>query len=151
MLKTAMLFLASFLLASAFTYAEDKFTISGEVTFQYDGNIYICLLTKEEFRDFNKPRHTLSESPCKVIHMNTDLKKAGKVSFTFDNVPKGTYCIFTYQDVNMNGEVDFVNLAIDEPWVTYKGYEEALFGVHPTWGKVKFDLKEDITGIMIEM
>ena len=43
MFKKAMLFLASFLLASAFTYAEEKCTIPGEVTFEYDGDIYICL------------------------------------------------------------------------------------------------------------
>ena len=38
-----MLFLASFLLASAFAYAEEKFTVSGEVTIQYDydGDIYM--------------------------------------------------------------------------------------------------------------
>jgi len=51
MFKKAMLFLASFLLASAFAYAEAKFTVSGEATFQYDGDVYICLLTMEEFRD----------------------------------------------------------------------------------------------------
>ena len=150
MVKTAMLFLGILLIASAFAYAEEKFTISGEVTFQDDGNIYICLLTKEEFRDIFVPRRELSQSPCKIIHINTDLKKAGKVSFTFDNVPKETYCIFTYQDANMNGEVDYVNYAIDEPWVTYKGYKEALFE-HPTWGKVKFDLEKNIIGITIEM
>jgi uncharacterized protein (DUF2141 family) len=149
MFKKAMLFLASFLLASTFAYAEEKFTVSGEVTFQYDGNIYICLLTMEEFRDFNIPRHKLSESPCKVIQMNTNLKKAGKVSFTFDNVTKGTYCVFTYQDVNMNGEVDFENYAINEPWGSYK--EGAIGIAIPTWGMVKFDLEKDITGITIEM
>jgi hypothetical protein len=41
MFKKAMLFLASFLLASAFAYAQEKFTVSGEVTFQYDGDIYM--------------------------------------------------------------------------------------------------------------
>ena len=147
MLKTAMLFLASFLLASAFAYAEEKFTISGEVTFQYDGNIYICLLTKEEFRDFVVPRHELSQSPCKVIHMNTDLKKAGKVFFTFDNIPKGSYCVFTYQDVNMNGEVDFENMLIDEPWGSYN--KEPVLSI-PSWNKLKFDLEKDIAGITIE-
>ena len=148
MFKKAMLFLASFLLASAFAYAEEKFTVSGEVTFQYDGDIYICLLTKEEFRDFLVPRHILSQSQCKVIRMNTDLKKAGKVSFRIDSIPKGTYCVFTYQDVNMNGEVDFENYIINEPWGSYK---EGAIGLSPTWGMVKFDLERDIAGIKIEM
>ena len=129
-------------------YAGEKFTVSGEVTFQYDGNIYICLLTMEEFRDFYHPRHKLSQSPCKVIQMNTDLKKAGKVSFTFDNIAKGTYCVITYQDVNMNGEVDFTGLHTNEPWGSYK--EDAI-GTNPSWAMVKFDLERDIAGIKIEM
>ena len=148
MFKKAMLFLGVLLMASAFAYAEEKYSISGQVTFQYDGDIYICLLTMEEFRDFVVPKHELSQSPCKVIRMNTDLKKAGKVSFTFDNIPKGTYCVFTYQDVNMNGEVDFENYDINEPWGSYK---ENPVGVSPIWGVVKFDLEKDIAGIKIEM
>jgi uncharacterized protein (DUF2141 family) len=148
MFKKAMFFLASFLLASSFTYAEEKFTISGEVTFQYDGNIYICLLTMEGFRAFNLPGHELSQSAYKVVQMNADLKKAGKVSFTFDNKPKGTYCVFTYQDVNMNGKVDFENYRMTEPWGSYK---EGAIGLSPTWQKLKFDLQKDIAGIEIEM
>ena len=147
MFKKAMLFLGILFMVFAFAYGEEKFTISGEVTFQYDGNIYICLLTSEEFRDFNISGHKLSESPCKVVQMNTDLKKAGKVSFTFDNVPKGTYCVFTYQDVNMNGEVDRIGFHFNEPWGSYK---EDIH-LYPHWGIIKFDLEKDIAGITIEM
>ena len=147
MFKKAMLFLATFLVVSSFAYAEEEFTVSGEVTFQYDGDIYICLLTSEEFRAFVIPRHTLSQSPCKVIQMNSDLKKAGKVSFAFDNIPKGTYCILTYQDVNKNGEVDYEGSFFNEPWGSYKEITDSL----PIWGMGKFDLEKDITGIKIEM
>ena len=79
--------------------------------------------------------------------MNTDLKKAGKVSFTFDNIPKGTYCVFTYQDVNMNGEVDFEGVYINEPWGSHKHTPRPCV----FWGEIKFDLEKDITGIKIEM
>jgi len=147
MFKKLILFLVTLLVVSAFAYAEEKFTISGEVTFQYEGNIYICLLTMEEFRDFYRRWHELSESPCKIIQMNTDLKKAGKVSFTFDNIPKGTYCVLTYQDINMNGKVDFEGQPANEPWGSYKETEHPI----PVWGMVKFDLVKDITGITIEM
>jgi uncharacterized protein (DUF2141 family) len=147
MFKKAMLFLAVLLMVSSFAYAEEKFTVSGEVSFQYDGDIYICLLTNEEFRDFYRRWHKLSESPCKVIHMNTDLKKAGKVSFTFDNTAKGTYCVLTYQDLNMNRELDFEGQPVNEPWGSYK---ETQYDI-PVWGMVKFDLEKDITGIKIKM
>ena len=149
MVKKAMLLLAILFMVFAFAYAEEQCTISGEVSFQYDGDIYVCLLTMEEFRDFNSPRHKLSESPCKAVEMNADLKKAGTVSFTFDNIEKGTYCIFTYQDLNMNGEVDFEGLNKNEPWGIYK---EGPIGIdYPSWVLVKFDLEKDITGIKIEM
>jgi hypothetical protein len=149
MLKKAILFLGFLFMASALAYAEEKYTISGEVTIQYDydGKIYICLLTMEELRVLFIPGHKLSESPCKIIHMNTDLKKTGKVSFTFDNVPKGTYCVFTYWDVNMNGELDRTGYDFNEPWGSYK--ETAHSVLH--WGIIKFDLEKDITGITIEM
>ena len=147
MVKKVVFFLAILFMVFAFAYAGEKYTISGEVTFQYDGDIYICLFTVEQFRDFVRPRHSLSKSPCKVIHMNTDLKKTGKVSFAFNNVPKGTYCVVTYQDVNMNGEVDFENLEMNEPWGTYK---ETMHR-SPPWGEIKFDVESDITGITIEM
>jgi len=145
MFKKAVFFLGVLLMASSFAYAEEKFTVSGEVTFQYDGNIY--LLTMEGFRDFYRRWHELPESPCKVIHMNTDLKKAGKVSFTFDNVPKGTYCVLTYQDVNMNGEVEFEGQPVNEPWGSYKETTHDI----PVWGTVKFVVEKDITGITIGM
>ncbi len=149
MVKKAMLFLGVLLIASAFVYAEDKFTVSGEVTIQYDydGEIYICLLTMEELRVLLIPGHKLSESPCKIIQMNTALKKAGKVSFTFDNIPKGTYCVFTYWDVNMNGEADRKGYDFIEPWGSYK---ETVHRI-PPWVIIKFDLEKDITGITIQM
>ena len=139
------LFINLFLLSS-FAYAEENYTLSGEVTFQYDEDIYICLLTKEGFREFHVKNHELSQPQYKVIKINADLKKAGRVSFKLDNIPRGTYCIITYQDVNNNGRVDQTN-NISEPWGSYKETEGAV----ARWDEVKFDLKEDITGIKINM
>ena len=147
MFKNAMLFLASFLLASAFTYAEEKCTISGEVTFEYDGDIYICLFALEKYAEFQRPGHDLSQPECRHIRMNDGLKKAGKVSFEFESIPKGTYCIVGYQDENNNGKVDFENYSINEPWETYK--EKPIVGV--TWDQIKFDLEENISGIKIKI
>jgi len=148
MLKKLVFLFISFGMLLGVAYAGDRYTLSGDVTFQDEGNIYICLLTMEEFRNFTIPRHKLSESPCKIVQMNPDLKKAGKVSFRFENVPKGTYCVFAYQDVNMNGEVDFDYIyTMNEPWGTYR---EPWPG-SPTWAKIGFDLNKDITGIDIHM
>ena len=150
MFKNAMLFLAVLLLVSGFAYAEEKFTVSGEVTFQYDGDIYICLFTEEELHKFLLRNHELSPSECKVVRMNANLKRAGKVSFKFESIPKGTYCIVTYQDVNKNGKVDYEGHFVGEPLGSYKEMDpccrEVIF-----WKTAKFDLEKDITGIKIQM
>jgi uncharacterized protein (DUF2141 family) len=127
--------------------AQENYTLSGEVTFRKDGDIYICLLNMEGWRDFQTPGHELTAQKCKVIKMNADLKGAGKVSFEFNSVPKGTYCIVALQDVNNNGKVDFANYIISEPWGSYKDYG----GTDWSWNNIKFDLEKDITGIKIQM
>jgi uncharacterized protein (DUF2141 family) len=122
-------------------------TISGDVNFQYDGDIYICLLTKEELGEFVLGNHELSPSECKVIRMNANLKRAGKVSFKFESIPKGTYCIVTYQDANKNGKVNYENLMLSKLWGSYK---ESVHSSMIIWDDVKFDLEKDITGIKIQ-
>jgi len=129
--------------------AEENYTLSGEVTFRKDGDLYICLLNMEGWRDFQNPRNELSQLKCQVIKMNADLKEAKKVSFKFDNVPKGTYCIVALQDVNNNGKADFENYVISEPWGSYR--DLPIGSTTGTWNTVKFDLEKDITGIKIQI
>ena len=130
-------------------YAGGDYTIMGEVTFQNDGDIYICLYTQEGWRSFQTRGHDLSSSNCKHEKMNSELKKAGKLSFKFGNVPKGTYCIIAYQDANGNGKVDRIGYTIIEPWGTYKEYPPEV--PHATWSAIKFELDRDITGVSIQM
>ncbi len=137
---------ATILLVSL-AYAGENYTISGKVSFQYDGDIYICLFTSENLSDFNE--HPLSRPECKAIRMNSDLKKAGKAPFKLDGVPKGTYTILAIQDVNGNQKVDYENYIIDEPWGSYRAEEPGLR--MRDWEKIKFDLNENITGIEIEL
>jgi hypothetical protein len=145
--KVVSLFIGLCLLCS-FAFAEENYTLSGEVTFSFDGDIYVCLVNMEGWRDFQTPGHELTPQKCKVIKMNADLKGAGTVPFRFDSVPKGTYGIVALQDVNNNGKVDFANYVISEPWGTYK---ETPAGKAWTWNELKFDLEKDITGIKIQM
>jgi len=145
--KLVPLFICLGLLFSV-AFAEENYTILGEVTFGEDGDIYICLLTKEGFRDFQTPGQELTPEKCNVIKMNADLKGAGKVFFKFDSVPKGTYCIVALQDVNNNGMADFAQHRISEPLGSYKEGDPTLA---LPWDDIKFDLKKDITGIKIQM
>lgn len=145
--KMSVLFI-SFWLIGGIVHAEEKFSLSGEVSFQYDADIYICLFTMEDIQHL--PKNELLPPQCKAIKMNADLKEAGKVSFRFDNIPKGTYCITTFQDVIKNRKVDYENYQINEPFGTYK--EQGLeCGNQLDWNTIKFNLEKDITGIKITM
>ena len=146
--KLLILFMCFGLLFNV-AHAGEKYTITGDVSFQYDGDIYICLCTSEKLAEFQRPGHELSQPQCKFIKMNSDLKKAGKVSFKLDSIPKGTYVIVAYQDVNKNKKVDFENYNMNEPWGTYK--EGNPHGDSAIWGLVKFNLEKDIEGIEIQM
>ena len=129
-------------------FGAENHTISGDVHFQWDGDIYICLYNVEKYKEFYKQGHDLSQPECKYIRMNADLKKAKQVSFKFESIPKGTYSIVSYQDENKNGKVDFEGWHIKEHWGTYK---ENVSVTSPTWDLIKFDLEENISGIRIQM
>jgi uncharacterized protein (DUF2141 family) len=128
-------------------YAGENCTISGEVSFRDDGDIYICLFTKNEFLDY--PKHKLSRPQCQRVKMNSDLKKVGKVSFKFDSILKGTYCILTFQDVNMNQKIDIVGFTTTDPQGSYKEQVSPLSCL--VWSEIKFDLERDLTDIKIQM
>ena len=84
-------------------FADETYTISGDVIFKSQGDIYVCLVTMEEFKSFQVRGFELSAPYCKNI--KTNQKKEGQVPFTFENVPKGTYSIVAYQDFNDNQEI----------------------------------------------
>ncbi len=146
-MRLIKIIVALILLASV-TYAGENYTISGEVSFQYDGDIYICLFTKDEFLD-DYPKHKLSRPQCQRVRMNSDFKKVGKVSFKFDSIPKGTYCILTFQDVNMNQKIDIVGFTTTDPQGSYKEQVSPLSCL--VWSEIKFDLERDLTDIKIQM
>jgi len=148
MLRKLIPLFVSIALLFSVASAQENYTLSGEVAFRKDADIYICLLTKEGFRDFQTPGHELTPQKYKLIKMDADLKSAGKVSFKFDNVPKGTYCIVALQDVNNNRKVDFEQYVISEPYGSHKEGDPALA---LRWDDIKFDLEKDISGIKIQM
>ena len=148
MIKKLVFLFIGFGLVFGGASAEETYTISGEVNFKYDADLYICLYTKEGWRDYLTPGYDFSSSQCRHIEMNPDLKKEGKISFRFESVPKGTYVIIAYQDTNGNGKVDFENYAISEPRASYKKVDPLASSI---WDSMKFDLDKDITGVEIQM
>ena len=130
-------------------YGEETFTINGDVLFQHDGDIYVCICNLEQWTEFLRPRHEFSDSTCNFIAMNNELQKAGATSFKLEGIPKGTYVIVGYQDNNKNGMVDYENYILNEPWQTYR--DSGRSTNQPKWDEIKFDLEKDLAGIKIQM
>ena len=148
MLKKMSALFLSFWFIAVIGHAEEKFSLSGEVSFRKVADVYICLFTKEDIQYLTETE--FSPPKCKAIKMNADLKEAGKVSFKFDSIPQGTYCIVTFHDVIKNGKLDYENLQINEPFGTYKEQGPEC-GNQLDWNTIKFDLEKDISEIKITM
>ena len=149
MFKKSMLFLGVLLMASAFAYAEEKYSIGGQVTFSGHENIYVSIYTMEEFKNFKK---SLPSPPfSQKIKPNPEQIKAGRFSFKFSGVPKGSYCIIAFQDLDNNGKLTCDTWGqIEEVICYYKEPSDIGFGT-PYWHNVKFELVRDITGIIMKL
>ena len=150
MLKKAMLFLGIIFMVLSFAYAEEKWSISGQVTFSGHETVYVSLYTLEEFANLTKslPLPPFSQK----ITPNPEQIKTGRASFTFSGVPKGSYCIVAFQDVDNNGKLtcDRPWWHIQEPICFYKEPADIWLST-PNWYNVKFNVVSDITGIMMKL
>jgi uncharacterized protein (DUF2141 family) len=148
MLKKATLLLGILFMGFAFADAEEKYALSGQVTFSGHENIYISIYTIENFPNFKK---VLPSPPfSQKITPNPEQVKTGKFSFTFSGVPKGTYCIVAFQDVDNNGKLRCTTWGgVEEPICFYKTFSDPL--CLGTWNDVKFELVRDITGIIMKL
>ena len=117
--------------------------VSGEAIIEADGDIHLNLLTLEAWTNLMNTQENASPPFFQSIRLTPELKKAGRVPFCFNNVPKGTYCILGYQDVNKNGRLDFGN--VRNPIEPYGYYEYPL--TWTTWSTISFDVNKDIKGI----
>ena len=120
MLKKSILFSGVLLMASAFAYAEDKFTVSGEVTFpKRTGEIHVELKTQGEYEKGKQ----VPEDRRMIIKLSAQQLKSKKASFEFVNVAAGEYLISCFQDLNKNGKLDYSwrtrFLVREEPWGSY--------------------------------
>ena len=142
MSKKAMFFLASFLLASTFAYAEEKYTVSGEVVYQGSENIAMCLHNQETWPNWKK------ELPPGRFTQIVKANSSGKTSFEFKEVPKGEYIIILFVDENNNGILD----CNPEGWPEepLSMYKRPSTGVGHNWYDSKFEVNRDITGIVME-
>jgi uncharacterized protein (DUF2141 family) len=135
-------------MVSAFAYAAGQYSVSGQVTFSGHEDIYLSIYTMEEFANFKK---SFPPEPFfQKIKPNDEQIKVGRFSFTFSGIPKGTYCIIAFQDVDNNGELRCTTWGgIEEPICFYKEFSGELWAAN--WNDVKFELVRDITGIIMKL
>jgi uncharacterized protein (DUF2141 family) len=123
-------------------FAQDKCTVTGEVVFSGDSNIYVCLHTSKTFATFKK------ELPPPGFVQIVKANASGKAPFAFMDVPKGEYLVHVFVDENKNGKFDCDGWGYAlEPSLMYK---PLAYGVHPNWYEQKFEVNEDLSGIVLK-
>ena len=146
MLKKAMLLFGFLLMVSSFTYAEEKYSISGELFFERDSPIYMNLLTKETCKNPNR-REALFPPFGICINLTTEQVKSQKAPFKFVGIPKGNYFIVAFQDLNENKKLDgHYDGSAAEPVGTYR-----KTNFMSSWHERQFTVDKDIRGIKINI
>jgi len=136
--------IALFLLTGTQLSAQQAtFTVSGEISFPKTGDLYVQLITKEEF-DSGKDAGFGT-----VVAVNPEDMKKGRASFSFEGVPKGTYGIRCFQDVNGTGKMEKGMFGPKEPWGTYRP-ARPMFRA-PRFDEISFEVDRDVKDIKFEL
>ena len=69
-------------------HGEEKYSVSGTVSFSEGEVVFISLYTQDRFNDF-KNRSLPPEPYTQVIELSAEQRKAGKAEFLFKGIPRG--------------------------------------------------------------
>jgi uncharacterized protein (DUF2141 family) len=141
-----VLALAMALSAASLVSAQDKCTVSGEVVYSKDSNIYVCLLNSTTFPPAVGRQNELPPPGfVQIVKANA----AGKASFAFKDVPRGEYVVRVFSDENNNGKFDRDTWGYPlEPIISHKPPAD---GIHSNWTEQKFPADKDITDIVVKL
>jgi hypothetical protein len=137
-----VLVLAGMLILGIPAYGEEKFTVSGVVTFPEGEVVFVSLYTLDRFKDFkNKP---LPPEPyTQVIELSPEQRKAGRAAFMFKGIPKGTYGIIAFRESKKNVKRDRSQY-FKEPVSIYK-----MIAFSVNWSDIRLVVNKDVRGIEI--
>ena len=138
--------LAMALSAVSLAFAQDKCTISGEVVYSKESNIYVCLLNPKTFAAaMGREKELPPPEFVQIIKANA----SGKASFAFKDVPKGEYVVHAFADENSNAKLDTDTFgSAIEPRDYYKPMSAGLYA---NWSEQKFNVDKDVTGIVLKL
>jgi hypothetical protein len=131
--------------SASLAFAQDKCTVSGEIVYSGDSNLYVCLLNPKTFAAaVGRERELPPPEFVQIVKANA----SGKASFAFKAVPKGEYVVRVFADENNNGKFDTDAMGWPiEPVGMYRRPE----GGHHNWSEQKFELDKDLTGIVVKL
>jgi hypothetical protein len=137
-----VLLVAGLVVLGSPAHAEDKYTVSGIVTFSQGEVVFISLYTPDRFKGFeNKP---LPPEPyTQIIELSPEQKKAGRAEFQFKGIPQGTYGVIAFREIKKNPNMDRGRYFKD-PVSAYK-----MISFSGNWNDIKIEVNKDIRGIQI--
>ncbi|MDD5008495.1 MAG: DUF2141 domain-containing protein [Syntrophorhabdaceae bacterium] len=142
--KRLILIAALFLLPGAQVLAQQAtFKVSGEIVFPKTGNLFVQLITREEFDSGKDAGFGV------VVAVGPEDIKKGRAPFSFTGVPKGIYGIRCFQDVNGTGKMEKGIFGPKEPWGTYRPARPTFHA--PRFDEIAFEVNKDIKDIEIEL
>ena len=134
MRKPTVALLLIFVFGVCGAYAQDKYSVSGTIRCVGTADVLISLSTHEEWVSDKEPVFS------RAIKLTEEQKKAGKVSFKFEGVPKGRYALLAFQDIDENGKLDRNSKGTPlEPVGTYRPSFLHM------WSAVNFAVDQDTT------
>jgi uncharacterized protein (DUF2141 family) len=144
MTKIVVAFASAIVLSAGnIVFSQETFTVSGDVLYSKEANIYVCLHTIQTFPAWKK------SLPPGSFTQTVNTASSGKSNFKFEHVPKGEYLITAFVDKNGNGRLDCDNWGFpQEPFWTYK--ENPMPGFGTNWSDQKFQVNENVSGIVIK-
>lgn len=138
------------LLPTAMWAQSEGFTVAGDITFKKSGDLFVQILTEEQFnRNDGEEAEGDRYTAQLILKMSEQEQEQKKVSFEFTNIPQGTYAIRCFQDVNGNGKMDKGRFGPKEPWGVYRPKRPAFRA--PRFEEIKFEVKVDMTDITFDV
>ncbi len=138
-----VLVLAGIVILGTPVYGEEKYTVSGVVTFSEGEVVFVSLYTQDRFKDFkNSP---LPPEPyTQILELSAEQKKTGRAEFAFKGIPKGTYGVIAFREMKRNLKRD-QSRYFKEPVSSYK-----MIAFSGKWSDIKFEVNNDVRGIEVE-
>ncbi len=120
-------------------------TVGGTVSFRKTGTIYVSLVTEEEYR-----RPDLAEHRFSLVLVPTQAElRAGRMRYSLQNVPAGSYALRAFQDVNANGRLDSGIFGPTEPWRIYRLRLPAFRA--PRFDEICFELRSSTSSLDLDL